>query len=54
MEQKLLTLREVAEFLRVTTRTVRNWQRDGFLPPPIMLRKSPRWDEDELRRWMRK
>jgi excisionase family DNA binding protein len=45
--QGTLTTSEVAELLKVDPQTVRNWHRDGLLPPAVRLgeRGHFRWPE---------
>jgi DNA-binding transcriptional MerR regulator len=53
---RYLLIGELAEMLRVTTRTVRNWVRAGKLPPPISPAGGSRngskrlWDPESVRR----
>jgi len=48
-----LTAAELAELLRVTTKTVRNMVADGRLPKPIHLGTTTRrWDAAEVREWI--
>lgn len=47
----LLTVREVAERLRVGTRTVWRWSKTGDMPAPVRLgrgRRVVRWNADEI------
>jgi predicted DNA-binding transcriptional regulator AlpA len=47
---RLLTCRDVAAFLGVTTRTVWRWTADGTLPPPLRKgRRFARWRPEDLR-----
>lgn len=45
---QLLNVSQVASKLNVSERTVRSLERDGKLPPAIMIGSSKRWDADEL------
>jgi excisionase family DNA binding protein len=38
-----VTVRDLADLLRVTDRTVRRWVREGHLPEPMSLRRTNRW-----------
>jgi predicted DNA-binding transcriptional regulator AlpA len=40
MTNRFLTKQQVANRLAVTPRTVDNWCRSGFLPPPVKLGDS--------------
>lgn len=45
---ELLTKSDVAETLKVSTRTVENLVKAGNLPAPIRLSNHPRWRRSEL------
>jgi len=50
---KLLAARDVAELLRVDTKTVRRWRSEGKLPPAIELGGSVvRWRAEDIDRWL--
>ncbi len=45
----MMTKTEVAEFLRVSTKTVERGVKAGIFPEPIYLGpRSPRWDQDAI------
>lgn len=45
----LLSAQQVAERLRVDTRTVQRWSREGRLPPAVVtLGGHQKWDADEV------
>lgn len=51
----LLTVRDVAQRLRIGTRTVWKWTSAGHLPPPLRLGKSGRtvrWKASEIDRFL--
>jgi excisionase family DNA binding protein len=49
MSSELLTLEEVARYLKVSPRTVRNYVRDGRLPAPLRLGpRCVRWRRGEV------
>jgi len=54
MTIKFLTKNQVAERFSVTNRTVDNWCRSGFLPPPVKLGDSMqsrvRWTAEAIER----
>ncbi|MGE3804389.1 MAG: helix-turn-helix transcriptional regulator [Gemmataceae bacterium] len=54
MEQpKLLTVDEVADELRIATRTVWRWAESGWLPAPLRLgRRVVRWRAEDIRRFL--
>jgi excisionase family DNA binding protein len=43
-----LTIRDVADLLRVTDRTVRRWVKEGHLPKPMRLRRTNRWSRPTI------
>jgi len=45
-----MTKAEVAEVLRVTTRTVTTYVRQGALPMPVRIGRRPLWAQDDLER----
>jgi len=48
----LLTIDDVAAFLRVSPSTVRRLVDRGELRPPIHVGRSIRWRETDLRSWI--
>lgn len=44
----LLNIQQVANFLKVSVRTVYRMVEDGQLPRPTMIRSSPRWHFNEI------
>lgn len=51
---KLMTPREAAKFLRVSTRTIWNWKGKGLIPFHVYggpLNKTIRFHKDELLAW---
>jgi len=53
-EEMLLNVREVAEMLGVSERSVWRWSATGILPPGIKIGGCVRWPEETIRRWIRK
>jgi excisionase family DNA binding protein len=49
---RLLTIKDVAEILRVDTRTVRRYFSNGVIPPPIILGGSVRWRASDIQKWI--
>lgn len=51
----ILTDRDLAELLRVSTRTLRRWRGEGKVPPPLGIAdaKEPRWLAEEIEAWLR-
>ena len=49
---QLVDLKEVAEYLRVTTRTVHRWVATGHFPAPVRLGNGPkarlRWHREDI------
>lgn len=48
---KLMTRKDLAAFLRVTTRTVDNLRAEGL--PTIMVGASPRFDIEQVKSWLK-
>lgn len=51
-EPLLLTVRDVARWLRISTRQVWRLLSGGKLPRPLRLGGAVRWQGEELRRWL--
>lgn len=51
-EPGLITARELARLLRVSTRTLARLRRTGDILCPIRLGGSVRWRMEEVRRWI--
>jgi excisionase family DNA binding protein len=49
--KKLLTTKELAELLKVTTVTIWRWRDNGL--PFIKIGRSIRFDFDEVMKWIR-
>jgi prophage regulatory protein len=53
MTSKLLTEREVAQILSISTRTLRRWIAEGDAPRPIQMPgRDPRWREKDVEAWI--
>ena len=50
----LLNVRQVAETLGVSERSVWRWSATGILPPGIKIGASVRWSEESIRQWVTK
>ena len=48
MWQPFLNVREVAQCLHVSVRTVWRWQARGKLPPPLRIGKIVRWRRRDI------
>lgn len=53
MSAQLLTSKEAAETLRVTTRTLLKWRKAGKAPPSHPVGRKLLYDADELREWIK-
>ena len=52
-DDRLLTAAEVAEHLRITTKTLANWSSAGIAPPSIRLpSRSRRYRASDLATWL--
>lgn len=45
MAQQLLTAPEVADRLRITTKTLYNWRSEGIAPKAVKINGALRWKE---------
>jgi len=50
---RLLKIKEVADLLAVSTRTVERLKKDGKLPPHVLVLGAHRWRSDEIEAYMR-
>lgn len=50
--EKLLTIREASKKLNVTTKTIRNWIKQGRLPAYKTVGNHYRFDPKELEDWL--
>jgi excisionase family DNA binding protein len=50
----LLTIDDLAEMLRVSTRTLRTWRHEGELPPAITIGGALRWRRADVDAWLAK
>lgn len=48
----LLTVKQVAEMLGVTTSTVWRWRDKMEIPQPIMVGATLRWRRSDLEKWL--
>lgn len=49
-QRRLATTKEAGAYFKVTTRTIRQWFRSGWIPGPVKRRGQPLWDLDEMER----
>jgi len=52
MEKRLLNTQHIAEYLDVSTSTIRSWVKHGKIPY-MKLGKCVRFDLNELNKWLR-
>lgn len=51
---RLLTIQDVAEYLRVDASTLKRWRRSGGFCPPLIERGTVvRWSKADLDLWLR-
>ena len=50
----MMTVKEVAEALGVSERSVWRWSATGILPPGIKIGASVRWREETIEQWLAK
>ncbi|MCC7291373.1 MAG: helix-turn-helix domain-containing protein [Phycisphaerales bacterium] len=48
----LLTVRDVAGVLRISSRQVQKLRASGRIPAPVKLARSTRWRADEIQAWV--
>jgi len=48
----MMTVKQVAEALGVSERSVWRWSATGILPPPVRIGATRRWREETIRRWV--
>lgn len=48
IDDRYLTLREIAHLVSRSYRTVRRWAKDGFFGDPVYIRRSPQWPQSEI------
>lgn len=46
------TLTEVAEMLRVSTKTITKWTDEGRLPKPLVVAKVKRWPKSAIDKFL--
>jgi excisionase family DNA binding protein len=51
MNDRLMTVKEVAAWLGASQRSVWQWAADGVIPPPIVLGRLRRWRLRDLEEW---
>ena len=49
----LLSKKEVARALSVTTRTVSNWVSKGHFPAPAIILGRPRWKTEDVEQYIK-
>jgi excisionase family DNA binding protein len=50
---KLLNIQQIAELLQIHEKTVYKWMKQGRFPKPVKSWGSPRWDYEEVLKYMR-
>jgi len=53
--KKLITVKELAEYLDVTTAAIYKWVKEGSMPRPIRFggpRSMLRWQPDQIETWL--
>jgi excisionase family DNA binding protein len=53
-DEPLLTEQELAEYCRVSLRTVQRWRNEGTGPPALWAGDRPRYRRDEVDAWLRR
>ena len=48
MATELIDISATAELFHVSTRTIRNWWQRGYIPAPVKIAGTLRWDRAEL------
>lgn len=48
----LMTIKELAVYLHVATRTIHNWRKKKDFPQPLRAGKDPRFDRREIDEWL--
>jgi len=48
VEDRYLTMRQIADLIGRSYRTVRRWAKDGFFGPPAYIRRSPQWLQSDI------
>ena len=51
---ELIGPKAAAEVLGCNARTLRRWKREGRLPPPIVLGRTPKWRRGEIEELVRR
>ena len=51
-DSRLMTTREVAEYLAIPTATIARWRYVGKGPPAAKIGKHLRWNRRDLLRWV--
>ena len=52
MDKRLLTVKQVAEFLSISIQTVWAWRVQGRLPPAVKIGKAVRYDIKDLEKFI--
>lgn len=54
MPVEVMTIQQVADAMRVTTKTIYNWVRKGAFPRPALILGRPRWRKIDVERYVEK
>jgi excisionase family DNA binding protein len=47
-----VTVKDLADLLRITDRTVRRWLKEGHLPRPMRIQRTNRWSRPTILRFL--
>jgi excisionase family DNA binding protein len=53
-EERLLTEKQVADYLNVTVRTVQRWRAEGTGPPVLYANNRPRYRRADVEAWLQR
>ena len=51
--EDLIDHHEIAQYLHVTTRTLRTWIKAGLIPKPVVIGRKRFWSKTVLEAWLR-
>jgi len=52
VDQPLLTVRDVAQMLKIPTQTIYTWRYEGIGPPGFKVGRHLRFKRDDVERWL--
>ena len=53
IEDRYITIKEVAELLRVCRASIYSWAKAGLFPQPIKFGTASRWSLQEIEDWVK-